>query len=247
MRRLVTVALMHARDLGRRRLALAILVALPLAFYFSAELTPPDPATQQFLAENPDQVAAVEMWIVAAGAIGATWSIAVAALFVVIGARRADHSLQLAGFRPVELVVGRVLTVLVLAALIIPLFALIIGSQREIDVWMLMGAIALSALGAIAIGVLTAAVVPREMEGVFVIIGVIGIQMTADAQNWMPLWGSAELLRRANGLLDAASSGAALTHSLVFAFGLLAVGVFLWARRSRLWPPTEVLGGGGSP
>lgn len=239
LRRLLTVALMHGRDLGRRRLALAILVALPLTFYFSAELTPVDPAVEQLLAENPEQAAAADMWTVGTAAIGATWSIAVAALFVIIGARRADQSLQLAGFRPTELLFGRVLTVLALAAVITPLFALIIASQRVIDVWMLMGAIALSALAAIAIGVITAALVPREMEGVLVIIGVIGIQMGPNVQDWMPLWGSSELLRRA--LLDTAASGTALVHSLVYSAALLAVGMFLWARRSRLRPPAQIL------
>lgn len=240
LQRLLTVAVMHGRDLSRRRLALSILVALPLMFYFSAEMTPPDPAIEQLLAENPEQAVAAEMWIVAAGAVGATWSIAVAALFVIIGARHADHSLQLAGFRPVELLLGRVLTVLGLAAVVTPLFAAVIGSQREIDTWLLTGAIALSALSAIAVGVITAALVPREMEGVLVIIGVVGIQMSGDPQSWMPLWGSTQLLRRANGIVDAAA-GTAVAHSLVFTAALLAVGIALWARRSRLWPPAEVL------
>jgi hypothetical protein len=241
VRGVVTVALLHARDLGRRRLALAILIALPLAFYFSAELTPTDPAIEQLLVENPEQAKAAEMWVIASGAIGATWSIAVASLFVVIGARRADHSLQLAGFRPVELLLGRVLTVLGLAAVLAPVFALVIRSQREVDTGMLVAAIALSALMAIAVGVITAALVPREMEGVLVIIGAIGIQMSGDAQSWMPLWGSTEMLRRANGLLDAAATTDATLHSLAYSAALFAAGVSLWARRSRLWPPAELL------
>ena len=40
------------------------------------------------------------MWVVATGAIGVGWSIAVAALFVLIGSRRADQSLLFAGYRP---------------------------------------------------------------------------------------------------------------------------------------------------
>ncbi len=112
---------------------------------------------------------------------------------------------------------------------------------------MLTGALALSTLGAIAVGVITAAVVPREMEGVLVIIGVMGIQMSGDAQNWMPMWGSSEILRRANGLLDVAAASTAVIHSLAYSAALLAVGVFLWARRSRLWPPAEVPVGSKSP
>ena len=59
------------------------------------------------------------------------------------------------------------------------------------------------------------------MEGVLLIIGVIGIQMTADPQRWMPLWGAGELLARSAGLPSAASAGAAILYSLVYAAVLL--------------------------
>jgi hypothetical protein len=79
------------------------------------------------------------------------------------------------------------------------------------------------------------------MEGVLVIIGVIGIQMTADPQRWMPLWGAGELLARSAGLPGAASAGAAILHSLVYSAVLLAIGIAVWTRRVRLWPPTRNL------
>jgi hypothetical protein len=239
--RTMTVAAMHTRDLGRRRLALAIVVLLPLVFYFSSELQPTDPAMEQLLTENPAERAAADIWVVAAGGIGAGWAIAVAALFVMIGSRRADQSLLLAGFRPTELLVGRVLTVLGLSAVVTPLFAVVMWSQRDLDLVSLTVAIALAAVVAVTIGVLAAALVPREMEGVLVIIGVIGIQMSGDVQNWMPLWGASQLIRRAVGLADAASIGAALAHSLIYATALLAIGIAVWARRVRLRPPAEVL------
>jgi hypothetical protein len=240
LRRSITVAAMHARDLGRRRLALAIVVVLPLAFYFSAELQP-DPAMDRLLAENPAERAAAEMWVVAAGAIGAGWAIAVAALFVMIGSRRADQSLLLAGYRPAELMVGRVLTVLGLSAVVTPLFAVVMLSQRDLDFASLAGAIALCAVVAVSTGVLAAALVPREMEGVLLIIGVIGIQMSGNQQPWMPLWGAGELIRRSIGTADAASVGAAVAHSLVYAIVLLAIGIVVWVRRVGLRPPARLL------
>ena len=97
VRRSLTVAAMHARDLSRRRLALAIVILLPLVFYFFYELQPADPAME---ALPPAERAAADMWVVAAGAIGVGWSIAVAALFVLIGSRHADQSLLFAGYRP---------------------------------------------------------------------------------------------------------------------------------------------------
>jgi hypothetical protein len=240
-RRSLSVAVMHARDLSRRRLALAIVVLLPLAFYLFYELQPTDPGTEQMLAENPAERAAADMWVVATGAIGVGWAIAVAALFVVIGSCRADQSLLLAGFRPAELLVGRVLTVLVLTAMVTPLFALVIWSQRDLAFASLAAAIGLAGVVAATIGVLVAALVPRDMEGVLVIIGVIGIQMTADPQRWMPLWGAGELLARSAGLPGAASAGAAILHSLVYSAVLLAIGIAVWTRRVRLWPPTRNL------
>lgn len=247
LRHVRTVAAMHARDLARRRLALAILVLLPLAFYFSAEMTPVDPEIEQVLAADPARRAEAELWIVATGAMGAAWAIAVATLFVIIGSRRADQPLLLAGFRPNELLAGRVLTVAGFGAVVTPLFALVIWSQREIDLGLLAAAIAVAEVVAVAIGVVAAALVPREMEGVLVIIGVIGIQMSGDAQSWMPLWGSGQLIQRAAGLPDAAASGEVAFHAGVFSAVLLAVGVVLWSRRTRLRPPTRLLPVGGRP
>jgi hypothetical protein len=241
LRRSLTVASMHARDLGRRRLALAIVILLPMVFYFFYELQPVDPVTEQLLAENPTEAAAADMWVVATGAIGLGWAIAVAALFVMIGSRRADQSLLLAGYRPAEMLVGRVLTVLGLTAVVTPMFAVVIRSQRDLDFLLLAAAIGLSGVVAATIGVLAAAIVPREMEGVLLIIGVIGIQMTADPQRWMPLWGAGELLARSAGLPGAASAGAAILYSLVYAAVLLAVGIAVWSRRVKLRPPARVL------
>ena len=141
----------HARPgPGRRRLALAIVILLPMVFYFFYELQPVDPVTEQLLAENPTEAAAADMWVVATGAI-VGWAIAVAALFVMIGSRRADQSLLLAGYRPAELLVGRVLTVLGLTAVVTPMFAAVIRSQRDLDFLSLAAAIGLSGVVAATI------------------------------------------------------------------------------------------------
>lgn len=238
-RRTIAVAVMHARDLSRRRVALAILVALPLVFYAQAEFQPVDPQVEKLLSEDPVQQAASELWILSTAAIGAGWSIAIAALFITIGSRRADQPLQLAGFRPTELIVGRVVTVLALAAVITPVFAAIITTQRDVDLPLLLLSMSLSALVAVAIGVLAAGVVPMDMEGVLVIVGVIGVQM-GDPLGWMPLWGPGQLLRQAAGL-PATDTSSAVIHGLLYAAALFAVGTALWVRRMRLRAPQRVL------
>ena len=77
--RVLTVAEMQTRDLGRRGLALMILVALPLAFYLSV------PADDPFA--------------LVAGGAGMVWAISVAGLFAVLGSRRADPRLVLSIMR----------------------------------------------------------------------------------------------------------------------------------------------------
>lgn len=229
-RRLWTVAGMHARDLGRRRLALAILVALPLVFYFSGRMQLEDGGTTV-----DDQ-----LWVLVSGAMGSCWAISVAALFVVNGSRRADQPLLLAGYRPAELLLGRVLTVLALAAVITVFFSLVISSQQEVGLGVLALGIGLGSVVSVATGVLAAALVPRDMEGVLVVIGVVGVQMTA-LEPWMPLWGAGELIVRAGGVGGTASVTDAVVHAAVATIVLMVVGAALWVRRTRLRPATGVL------
>ena len=221
--RLLTVAAMHGRDLSRRRLALVILVALPLVFYFSGRMQLDDAGT----------TADDQLWVLVSGAMGSCWAISVAALFVVNGSRRADQPLLLAGYRAAELLLGRVLTVLVLAALITPAFSVLIWTQQDVDLALLTAGIGLGAVVSVATGVLAAALVPRDMEGVLVVIGVVGVQMTA-LEPWMPLWGSGELIVRAGGVAVTSTVQGAVTHALVSTAVLTAAGVLLWVRRVRL-------------
>ena len=225
-----TVAAMHGRELGRRRLALAILVALPLVFYL---------AGLPYL-DEPGATADDTLWVLVSGAMGSAWSVAVAALFLVVGWPRADTGLLHAGYRPTELVAGRVTVVLGLGVVITGLFTAVIASQQDVDVAVLALSIAASSVVAVGLGVLAAALVPREMEGVLVVIGLVGTQMTV-LEPWMPLWGAGELLVIAAGATTDTTVGTALAHSAIAATALLAVGSWLWARRVRVRPPTVSL------
>ena len=93
LQRTVIAAEMQGRQLLRRRLALAILVALPVALYLA------------MLSQSKEN--AIEF-----GALGMSWSVACAALFAVLAAREAEPRLVLIGFRPVELMLGRFLLLL---------------------------------------------------------------------------------------------------------------------------------------
>jgi hypothetical protein len=234
LRHLVAVAAMHARDLSRRRVSLALLILLPIVLYMAAELAPADPATAEFLAENPGERDPNAGWILTTGGIGPLWSVATATLFVILGSRRIDQRLLLSGFRALELLAGRILTVLGLGAVITPLFAALIWSLRDVDLGLLVASIALLVIVAVGHGVAIAALVRDEMEGVLAIIGVTGVEMMIVGQEWLPMWGATELLLRAGGQPGTAEPATAVLHALGYSAALVGIGAVAWSRKVRL-------------
>ena len=240
IRRVAAVAMMHARDLSRRRVALALLILLPIVLYLAAELGPQDPATAQLQAQNPGEPSPDSAWILTTGGIGPLWSVATATLFVILGSRRADQRLLLAGFRGTELLVGRMGTVLGLGVIITPLFTALIWLMRDIDAGLLAASIGLLVIVAVGHGVVIAALVRDEMEGVLAIIGITGVQMMIVGQAWLPMWGATELLLRAGRLSGTAEPGTAVLHALVYTTALVGVGAVAWGRKVRLRPITPM-------
>src|SRR6266496_3413721 len=142
--RIWTIAEMQGRDLARRRLALILLVALPLAFYGSL-------AGHAFDAIVP-------------GGVAMAFSMAGAAIFSVLAARAGDQRLVLAGFRPGELLAGRLIF---LEGLSVPIVAgssalMVVGSNPPRP-WILVLAVAMVALVAVPFGLAVAALLPREL------------------------------------------------------------------------------------
>ena len=217
--RIATVAEMQGRDLMRRRVALALLVALPLAFYLSLLAEPDDPFT-----------------LVAAG-IGMGWSTAGAALFSVLAARHSDPRLVLTGYRPAELVLGRLVLLEALAlALLVTVAALVLALSRPPHTGSLLAGLALCAWVGVPLGLAVAALLPRELEGTLAIVGVVGINMsvppTAAAAPALPFYGAADLLHAAAGSGDAGP--AAVAHAVGYGLALLLLAVALWTRRVRV-------------
>ncbi len=217
--RVLIVAEMQGRDLLRRRLALLILVALPLTFYLANAADPYAP--------------------VLAG-VGMSWAVAGAALFAVLAARAVDPRLVRAGFRPAELLLGRLLLLaglgLVLAALCATVVFLVSAPPRPV---VLLPGVALAALIGVPLGLAVAAVLPRELEGMLTIIGVVGIELSlpsgAALASFLPLNGPIKILALASG--DEGSPAPWLLHGLGYATALFAVAVLVWTRRVRLRRP----------
>jgi hypothetical protein len=217
--RVLTVTEMQARDLRRRRVAVGLLVALPLAFYFSLLSEPDDP------------------FVFIAGGIGMAWSVAGAALFSMLAARHIDPRLVLSGYRPHELLLGRLLLLEAFALVLLVGFSALIHvlSPAKEPAALVVG-LALAALIGVAVGLAAAAVVPRELEGTLAIVGVVGVNMSvpphAALAPALPFYGAAEFLHRAAG---AAKAGApALAHALGYTAALLAIAIVFWARRVRV-------------
>lgn len=169
----VTVAEMQGRDLVRRRAALLLLAALPMTWYIA-------------------EAASGVSYAVGTGVLGMAWSSATAPLFAVLGARHADQRLVLAGYRPRDIVVGRLVALLSIATLLALLFGvvMVIGSRpaRPGDVFL---ALLLTAVVSTPTGWLTAALVPRELEGTLLLIGLVGLQISipTGAPDWaVPYW-----------------------------------------------------------
>ena len=181
--RVGAMAEMLARDLLRRRAALGLIVILPLAFYGFSRTAGPYHLT--------------------AGGIGSAWAISVAALFAALSGRAVDERLVLDGYRPWELLAGRVATLAAfaigLSGAVGALMLALSGTVNAVAFWLGMGVVAgVSVPFGLAVG----AVVARELEGVLVLIGVTGIQVALPSSSAVvgafPLGGAQRLLDRAS-------------------------------------------------
>jgi hypothetical protein len=176
--RVVIMAEMHGRDLTRRHVALGLLVALPLSFYLASV--------------GHDRA-------VTAGGVGMAFAVSGATLFSVLSSSEVDQRLVLAGYRPLELLLGRLAFLGPLGLVIGGGFGILMiaGSAPAEPAIVLLG-LAAVALLSIPFGLAIGAAVPRELEGTLVLIGVVGLQLATDptsvVSQLLPFHGAQELL-----------------------------------------------------
>lgn len=214
------LARVQARDLLRRRLALALLVSMPVAFFLVT-----------FSTETTDHT-----WSSMSGAIGLGFAVAGASLFAMLAARGVDPRLALAGWRPWQLIVGRLLLLYGLAAAIAATFvALMWVLWRPPHPAALLLAVAATALVSVPLGLAVAAVLPRELEGTLVVIVLIGIQMSVPTGSsvgpYTPLWGAQRLTAAAAG---GGGVGMPMLHALGWAVAVFLLATLAWRSRLRL-------------
>jgi hypothetical protein len=214
LRRVVIMAEMHGRDLIRRHAALGLLVALPLSFYLASA--------------GRDSRAPVT------GGIGMAFAVSGAALFSIMSARAVDQRLVLAGYRPVELLLGRLAFLGPLALAIAAAFTLLMARfSHPARIWVVAIGLAAVALQAVPFGLAVGAAVPHELEGTLVVIGVIGVQLASSsgtaAAKALPFYGPRRLIEA--GLLHHGAILGPLMQTAAYGLVLLVVARILISRR----------------
>jgi hypothetical protein len=214
LRRIVMMAEMHGRDLTMRHAALALLVALPLSFYLSS------------MGKGHEAIIA--------GGVGMAFAISGATLFSVLSSEEVDQRLVLGGYRPHELLFGRLLFLGPLGLLIGAGFTVLMSSVSHPErPWLTFVGVAAVALMSIPFGLAVGAAVPRELEGTLVLIGVVGLQLAASPSSpvarVLPFYGPRQLIAAGVGLSDAILGPLLLTFA--YAIALLVIARLLMARR----------------
>lgn len=179
IRRVVIMAEMHGRDLTRRHVALVLLVALPLSFYL-ASMGSGDSA-------------------IVAGGVGMAFSVSGATLFSVLSSTEVDQRLVLGGYRPLDLLLGRLLFLGPMGLVVAAAFGVLMAAaSNPARPWLTLLGVATVALASIPFGLAVGAAVPRELEGTLVLIGVVGMQLAVDPESAvakvLPFYGPQELI-----------------------------------------------------
>ncbi len=180
LQRVAIMAEMHGRDLIRRHVALFLLVLLPLCFYL---------ASMGSDGSGP----------LIAGGIGMAFSVSGATLFSILSSEQVDQRLVLGGYKPPELLFGRVLFLGPLGLSIGAGFSLLMALVSEPHrPWVMALGVGAVALQSIPFGLVVGAAVSRELEGTLLLIGVVGMQLAIAPSSlvakFLPFYGPARLL-----------------------------------------------------
>jgi hypothetical protein len=220
--RWAAVADAHLRELSRRRVAMLLLVAVPLAFYGS-------------LAGHNGPHA------IRSGIIGMALSLSGAGIFVVLGGRAVDERLGLVGYRRADLLAGRLACVAVVTA------AIMVSVSHPPRPGFSVAAVAALAVVAVPLGVLIGTLVARDLEAVLVLIGLVGVQLSLDVSQALskvlPFYGPRRLIEIALGARYSTTTAVAATVGYTVAVLALS----LLVTRSRLRRPANPVSAGRRP
>jgi plastocyanin len=150
-------------------------------------------------------------------------------MFGILGWRGSDPRLAMAGARGREGLLGRLFVLVLVALGLVALFApqiLVRSADLVADPAVFVLGLTLMALVSVPLGLAIRALVPRELDGTLVLVGVVGVETTIphdiSLAAVLPLWGPLEVMQIGVGRLDGPIAGA-VVHAAVSALLLLAV------------------------
>ncbi len=174
-----------------------------------------------------------------AATIGVSWAVAAAGLFGILGWRRVDPRLALVGARPAEGMLGRLLVGAALGVALVAVYAPLMLARSAIITDNAAFVVALTAIAVVSVplGLLIGALLPRELEGTLVLIGVVGVESSVPHDtalaSALPLYGPFELLQVSIGTPGAAVA-TGLVHAGVTAVLLGGAAHLLWRRQLQV-------------
>jgi hypothetical protein len=213
----LAVAALSAREVSRRRTALALVIMLPFWFY---------------LVRRDQTGQSLRMLT-----IGIGWAVSTMTLFVVNASRSVDPRLRLNGAPVTGIIGGRLVAMTGVGfAIALGYWTLAAFDQRVPHLWAAGLMMLVTALVAAPFGSVIGALLPRELEGALALLSVCAVQMLADpagtAAKLMPFWSAREIGNYAvdGGSINLVWRG--LTHAAVV--WLLGTGLTLLVFGYRL-------------
>ncbi|MFI5931065.1 hypothetical protein [Actinoplanes sp. NPDC051494] len=179
MNRTLTVSEMALREIVRRRSVLVLLALLPLAFYYARR--------------------GEAYWqSVRFVSLGVGFTLSTAALFAGSAARAIEPRLRLSGYATHQLYLGRLVALwFVGLVLSVPYTLLIRFDLNEVRQGPVMLMFVLTVTVAAPLGLAVSALLPRELEGMLVLLTVVMMQMLLDPElavaHVLPFWFSREI------------------------------------------------------
>jgi hypothetical protein len=215
----LTVAEMALREIARRRSVLVILILLPLAFYAS---------------RRGDHLGQSIRFV----CLGVGWALSTAALFAGNAARGMEPRLRLSGYATHHLYLGRLGALWALGTLLAaPYLALIRLDQHDVRYGAITVIMALTVVVAPLLGLALSALLPRELEGMLVLLIVFGMQMMLDpeglAARLLPFWFTREIGTYAVDHTDGGYLQRGLLHAAIVGTVLMVAVAAAAARRLR--------------
>ena len=188
------------RAVLRRRLAVGILITMPVAFYL---------VTHDSVGRS-----------IRALVFGISWAVSTVAFFATVSARDVEPRLGLAGWRRRDLVLGRLAGLIGLVLVLSAVFGALVGIDQDVrSLSAVVVDFVVTGAVAVAVGTTVGAVIGKEMEGTLILFFLAGLQAIANPFDaWsraLPFWSSRELGTWAVDGPEIGSLPEGLTHSLI--------------------------------